>query len=55
MKTTDIAVTTELAQQSDSEMEKGHDGDVGNGNRANRPRVKPSPTSSEVEFAGAGF
>lgn len=58
MKTTDIAVTTELAQQSDSEMEKGRESEIGNavsGNRTNRPRAKPSPTSSEVEFAGAGF
>lgn len=48
MKTTEVAVRTEMVE--------GEEGEKGHGPESNKVhRHRPSPASSEVEFAGQGF
>jgi hypothetical protein len=50
MKTTEVAVRTEMAEPDAEEKYNSQGNSI-----AHRQRPSPSPTSSEVEFAGAGY
>jgi hypothetical protein len=52
MKTTEVAVRTEMVDTEGEEEEKNHEP---NSPKVHRHRPNPSPASSEVEFAHDGF
>jgi hypothetical protein len=52
MKTTEVAVRTEMVETEGEEEEKNHEP---NSPKVHRHRPNPSPASSEVEFARDGF